>query len=564
MRTDTGAPPECEVIAPSGAPAGLLEAFWRYDSALLANDQATMGELFLPGPHTLRGDGLNLLVGHEAIVGFRSSRSRIPTRQVAQLHVRVLAEDAALLMARTRDGAASGLQTQLWQRIEGRWLVAAAHVSLPTAPSQATAPHPVSAPAAASAPAQARAAATPCDAVPVETVPFDATLWRAVGDPLVAPGARGPLDGVGIAVKDLFAVAGHPTGAGVPAYLAEQRPQAESAPAVSALLAAGAHIVGVARTDEFAYSLAGTNAHYGTPPNPAAPGRISGGSTSGPASAVALGQAAVGLGTDTAGSIRVPASYQALVGMRSTHGAVNADGVLPLAVSFDTVGWLTRDVSTSTAIARVLLPDPGEGVPTARRAVRLPTVEAMARADVQEAFSAALESLAAAGRLPAAEPVDLPKDLLEHWFLAFRTVQAWEAWQAHGRWIAAHPGALGADVAARFAQAAEVEEGRAAEARDVVADARRQLRAWLEGGVLVLPSASGPAPTRDATGEQIEAGRAATLRMTCLAGLAGAPALSMPLLRSAEGLPVGLCLLGAPGTDLSLLTLAAGIGEPAA
>jgi Asp-tRNA(Asn)/Glu-tRNA(Gln) amidotransferase A subunit family amidase len=535
---------ECEVIAPSGMPPGLLEAFWRYDKALLGNDRPTLDELFMRGPHTIRGDGQALLVGHEAIAGFRSARARIPTRAVVQLHVQVVADDAALLMARTRDGDTTGLQTQLWRlagagdgaedtagarvRAGERWVVAAAHVSLPVAPKPAG-----------------------------SAAPFDTTLWRVVGDPLAAATAPGPLEGIGVAVKDLFAVAGQPVGAGVPAWLAEQQPQRDSAPAVAALLDAGAHLVGIARTDEFAYSLAGTNAHYGTPPNPAAPGCVSGGSTSGPASAVALGQAAAGLGTDTAGSIRVPASYQGLVGLRTTHGAIGTDGVLPLARSFDTVGWLTRDVRTSAAVAGILLP--GTEAVAVRRTVRLPEVEALARADVRDAFTAAVQGLTETGQLPPAEVVDLPRDLLERWFTAFRTVQAWEAWQAHGSWITGHPGSLGADVAARFAQASEVGEEQAATARELAAAARKQLGEWLSGSVLAIPSASGPAPARNASGEQIEAERAATLRMTCLAGLAGAPALSLPLLRSADGRPAGLCLLGAPGTDHSLLTLAAGL-----
>ncbi|WP_416962130.1 amidase [Streptomyces sp. Agncl-13] len=525
---------ECQVIAPLGTPPGLLEAFWRYDTALLANDRDTLDELFMPGPHTLRGDGQALLVGHEAIAGFRSARARIPTRRVAQLHVQVVADDAVLLMARTEDGEATGLQTQLWRLTDGRWTVAAAHVSLPVAPKPAG-------PAA----------------------PFDTTVWRAIGDPLVAADAQGPLDGIGVAVKDLFAVAGQPVGAGVPAWLAEQRPELQSAPAVRALLAAGAHVVGIARTDEFAYSLAGTNAHYGTPPNPAAPGCVSGGSSSGPASAVALGQAVVGLGTDTAGSIRVPASYQGLLGLRTTHGAISTAGVLPLARSFDTVGWLTRDVRTSAAVARTLLPADSHGAVPVGRTVRLPEVEALARADVRDAFTTAVEELTGAGQLPPAETVDLPRDVLERWFTAFRTVQASEAWRAHGEWISAHPGALGPDVATRFAQASGISDEQASAARELTAAAREQLGEWLAGAVLVIPSASGPAPARSASGEQIEAERAATLRMTCLAGLAGAPALSLPLLRSADGRPAGLCLLGAPGTDHGLLALATALETPA-
>ncbi|MEU4657362.1 amidase [Streptomyces sp. NPDC023723] len=526
----TDQPRACEVHAPEGVPAGLLAAFWRYDAALLANDRTTLDALFMPGPHTLRGDGRALLVGHDAIAGFRSARARIPTRAVVALHVQVIAPDAALVLASTRDGAATGLQTQLWRLADGAgWLVSAAHVSLPSAPP----PPPA----------------------------FDRTVWRVVGDPLLPATAPGPLDALGVAVKDLFDVAGHPVGGGVPAWLAGQRPRTSSAPAVAALLGAGAHVVGIARTDEFAYSLAGDNAHYGTPPNPAAPDGVSGGSTSGPAAAVALGQADVGLGTDTAGSIRVPASYQGLVGLRTTHGAVTAAGVLPLAPSFDTVGWLTRDVVTSAAVARVLLGPAGARTPAVRRTVRLPVVEALAGPEVRESFGTTVRELTGTGALPPAETEDLPSELLEHWFTAFRTVQAWEAWQAHGAWITAHPGTLGAAVGGRFAQAAEVTEAEAGDARKVVAEAREELWARLAGSVLVLPSASGPAPSRGATGARIEAERAATLRMTCLAGLAGAPALSLPLLRLPDGRPAGVCLLGPPGADHTLLALAAALEE---
>lgn len=519
---------ECEVVAPDGAPSGVLDAFWRYEDALLGEDRATLDELTAAGPHTLDGDGVRLLVGHEAVARSRSARAPVPAGGVHRLHVQVITDDAVLVMALTGDADAIGLRTQLWRRADGRWTVSAAHTSPP-------------------ADRRERSGRSP----------LDTTVWRSVGNPLVNARASGPLDGVGVAVKDLYAVAGHPVGAGVPAWLAEQPPEPESAPAVTALLDAGAHLVGIAGTNEFAYSLTGVNAHYGTPPNPAAPGRVSGGSSSGSASAVALGQAAVGLGTDTAGSIRVPASYQGLVGLRTTHGRVPVDRVLPLARSFDSVGWLTRDVAGSAAVAAVLLAGPEREPPAATRTVRLPTVEAWAGADVRDALRGAVAEHTAAGALPPAREAELPPERLESWFAAFRTVQAWEAWQAHGQWISAHPGALGADVAARFDQAREVTGEQVARARETAAEARDTLRAMLADAVLVIPSAPGPAPERDATPERVEAERAATVRMTCLAGLAGAPAISLPLLRSADGLPVGLCLVGAPGGDRALLALAA-------
>lgn len=387
----------------------------------------------------------------------------------------------------------------------------------------------------------------------------DPAVWRVHPAPL-RPGGAGPLAGCRVAVKDVLAVRGQARGAGNPTWLAGQEPAPDDAAPVAALAAAGAELTGVAQTDEFAYSLAGTNAHHGTPPNPAAPGRISGGSTSGPASAVALGEADLGLGTDTAGSIRVPASYQGLYGLRTTHGALSTAGVLPLAPSFDVVGWLTRDADLLGRVAEVLLPATRRAPLT--RGVVVPALVALADTAVRAAFDDAVDrlGLAAVGR------VDVDADVLAGWATAFRTVQGHEAWAAHGAWVGAHPGALGPDVASRFGVAATIDAAACAAARAVVADACSVLRALLAPGTaLLLPTASSPAPWRSAApgAPEIERARAATLGLTCLAGIAGAPGVSLPLL-TVDGAPVGLSAVAAPGADRDLTDLAATISGPPA
>ena len=390
----------------------------------------------------------------------------------------------------------------------------------------------------------------------------DGVVWRVLGDPLVPASAPGELDGATVAVKDVYAVAGHATGAGNPAWLAGAGTATKHATAVAELLRAGAAVVGIAQTDEFAYSIAGTNAHYGTPPNPAAPYRIPGGSSSGPASAVALGHVSIGLGTDTAGSVRVPASYQGLVGLRTTHGLLDRTGMLPLAPSFDAVGWLTRDAAALASLARALLPARA-GVPLTRGVV-VPAVTALADADVGAMFSTAADAMVRDGVLVGvdeADPDGIGSGRLAEWFDAFTTVQAHEAWAAHGAWVRAHPDALGPDVASRFARAATVDEDRADRARATVARARTRLLALLEPGtVLLLPTTSSPAPPRAAGpgSSAVEAARARTLRLTCLAGLAGAPAISLPAGRTDDG-PVGVSALAAPGADRALVDLAAAV-----
>ncbi|MFC9894763.1 amidase family protein [Nocardia sp. NPDC127579] len=369
---------------------------------------------------------------------------------------------------------------------------------------------------------------------------MDETVWRALGAPLVAGSGGGVLRGHTVAVKDLYAVAGFAVEAGVPGYAGA--PETEHAAAVAALLAAGADLTGIARTDEFAYSITGGNGATGMPVNPAAPDRIPGGSTSGPAVAVASGQVSVGLGTDTAGSIRVPAAYQGLWGIRTTHGRIDTRGLLALAQSFDSVGWLTRDPETLAAVGDVLLPEDVTSGPA--RVSIAPGLCALADPDQ------AAPALAAAAALDA-ERLDLDADL-DSWFAAFRTVQAHEAWGNHGPWITAHPDALSAEVAQRFAYAATVTTAAATIARALLATAATTLRSALRGRILLLPTVARAPSHRRAAPAVLEADRAHTLRLTCLAALAGLPAVTLPAHRAGHP-PAGLCLLGAPGTDRSLI-----------
>jgi amidase len=367
------------------------------------------------------------------------------------------------------------------------------------------------------------------------------SIWRLRGAPLLPPLAAGPLDGLTVAVKDLFAVRGFPVGAGNPTWLAQAAPEPEDAWAVRALRAAGAAIGGIAQTDELAFSLSGANGHYGTPPNPAAPDLVTGGSSSGPAAAVATGQADIGLGTDTAGSVRVPASVCGLFGFRPTHGAIPSAGVLPLAPSFDTVGWLAADPAVLGAVGPVLLPrSPSADPPRRLLSLLIPNARLRLLADT-------LGCSLAAGPVPGFDDV-------ENLRTAFRTVQAAEAWAAHGRWITANPGALHADVAARFQAGAGVTADDRRRAAAVLAEQRaRALDALGDDGWLVLPAAGGPGHPRDAGPAAKDAWRQATLRHTVPASAFGLPSCVVP---TGTRPPEGLALVGPPGADHALLDAA--------
>ncbi len=519
MSTSPSAPSTSPSSRPTGSsrpvPPALVEAFWAYERALMSDDVEALDRSFAPGPTTLRGDAAGLLVGHDAISAFRGARGGAPRRRIVQTHVQTIDDDHALVVAVTElERGGRGQQTQLWARGADGWQVTAAHVAVP-------------------APA------------------LDTRVWRVVGDPLVPGAGRGPLAGETVAVKDVYAVAGHRTGAGNPAWLDAAPTARDHADAVARLLEAGADVRGIARTDELAWSLAGTNAHTGAPPNPKAPYRVPGGSTSGPASAVSLGHATIGLGTDTGGSIRVPAAYQGLFGIRTTHGAVPVEGVVPLAPSFDTVGWLTRSARLLAAVGDVLLPpataEPAAGATGHDEVVVVPGLLALAAPEVAAAVRAAGPAGASEERWPL--------DDLEHWLDAFRTVQAWEAWQTHGAWLEGRLHVLGPDVRERFEHARTVPQSRADDAYAAVEDARGAIRSLVGERVLLLPSASSVAPR---LGEDLGPVRAATLQLTCLAGLAGLPAVSVPVVTApgAGGRPAGACLVAAPGRDRDLLRLA--------
>jgi amidase len=388
-----------------------------------------------------------------------------------------------------------------------------------------------------------------------------------MADPLGAfvPGARhaleasapGPLSGLHFAVKDLIDIAGVVTGCGNPDWARTHAPAARHAPVVQRLLAAGARCVGKTVSDELAFSLEGANAHYGTPVNPRCPARLPGGSSSGSAVAVAGGLADFALGTDTGGSVRVPASFCGLYGMRPSHGAVPLDGVMPFAPSYDTVGWFARDARSLARVGAVLL-----GAPAAAPPKRLVVArDAFALAD-----PACAEALLTAARaLGADTEAALFGGEEALWCEAYRVLQGAEIWSALGPWIEATRPRFGAAIAARFADAAAIPPDLAAQFAPLRQRIARALEALLPADTaLVLPTAPCVALPRDAVGAAIADFYRRALTLACAAGHAGLPQLSLPL-GAVAGCPVGLSVLGGRFGDAALLALAerAGADQPA-
>ena len=367
---------------------------------------------------------------------------------------------------------------------------------------------------------------------------------------------EGPLAGLRFVVKDNIDVAGHRTGCGQPTWLADAASAEASAPVVEELVRAGATLVGKAHQDELAFSMSGTNVHYGAPPNPSAPDCEPGGSSSGSASIVASGRVDFALGTDTGGSVRIPASYCGILGLRPTHGRIATEGVVPLAPSFDSVGWFARSGEMMTRVGRVLC-----GAATADRTWRrmLLVEDALRLADPDGVafLRASIQQAAQRLGLPL-ESVDLAgaQGGLDTWRTAFRILQGREAWDVFGEWITTKKPALGPGIASRFAYAASLTAPQAAAAEKVRTAARARVEKLLGSDtLLVLPSAAGVALPLAMSREEKDERRTRTLGLTSIAGLAGTPAISLPLCFP-RGLPLGLCLIAARGADEDLLEAA--------
>src|SRR5262245_20074612 len=356
-----------------------------------------------------------------------------------------------------------------------------------------------------------------------------------------------------VGLKGIYDVAGHRPGFGIPDWLRTHEPAARTATAVQQLLNAGADLVGKTHTDELTWSLTGENAHYGAPINVNAPGRITGGSSSGSASAVAAGLVDFSIGSDTGGSVRLPASFCGILGMRPTHGRIPLDAPCPLAPSFDTCGFFACDAGVFARVGRALLRDDAPAPPPTRFFISADAL-AVVGETVIHALHPAVDKVAAL--LGRAEPVTVGDEPLARWMDYFRFLQGAEAWACHGGWISREKPALGPGVKDRFAWAQTVAPEDIARAKSRREEIARRMAHMLEGGaVLAMPSAPGIALPRNSAPKELDDLRARALPLLCIAGLARLPQISLPLAQL-DGCPLGLSLIAACGNDTLLLELA--------
>lgn len=363
---------------------------------------------------------------------------------------------------------------------------------------------------------------------------------------------KGPLNGCRVAVKDLFDIAGCPTSAGNPDWLKTHAIPDQTASAVENLLNAGVQVIGKSLTDELAYSLNGVNVHYGTPLNHRAPDRLPGGSTSGSAVAVAGGVADVGLGTDTGGSIRVPASYNALYGIRTTHSVIPMDNMVPLAPAFDTVGWLTRDLDTLVRVGEVLLPSSEQDPHWTPHHLMVLKPEISGHQLADSAFLSWVEGHAHHFR--SVQFCELHSDFFQKVSQTFRILQGAEIVRTHGEWLEKTQPVLAVDIQERLDWCRQISDEDVLEAQKIRTEVVAQIDRMLpdDDWLMCLPTTPGAAPLLSADKAFMDTYRIQLMGLTGLAGLSSRPQVHLPVLTQ-EQAPWGVSFIGPKNKDLALM-----------
>eukprot|EP00268_Persea_americana_P060065 TRINITY_DN743_c0_g1_i3.p1 TRINITY_DN743_c0_g1~~TRINITY_DN743_c0_g1_i3.p1 ORF type:complete len:378 (-),score=85.52 TRINITY_DN743_c0_g1_i3:487-1620(-) len=327
-----------------------------------------------------------------------------------------------------------------------------------------------------------------------------------------------PLHSLTFAVKDIFDIKGYVTGFGNPDWARTHEAATSTAPSVLAILDGGATSVGKTVMDEMAYSIDGEHKHYGTPTNPCAPDRIPGGSSSGSAVAVAAELVDFSLGTDTGGSVRVPAAFCGILGFRPSHGVVSTVGVIPMAQSFDTVGEIVNHIKLGDYVE--------DKVPSLKHFMST-------YCQNQEYTVPSLMALSNALLL----------------------LQRFEFKNNHGEWVSTVKPDLGPGIFERVWEALKTTDEDTDRCQMVITELRAALSDLLQdSGILAIPTVPGPPPKLHTEVTALESYRARAFSLLAISGMSGLCQVTIPL-GMHNNLPVAVSLLARHGGDQLLLNL---------
>ena len=369
---------------------------------------------------------------------------------------------------------------------------------------------------------------------------------------------EGSLSGLTFAAKDILDVKGHVTGGGNPDWKATHKAAQNTAWAVDILVKAGASMVGKTHTDELTRGIWGENVHYGTPINPRAKNRVPGGSSSGSASAVAGGLVDFALGSDTGGSVRIPASFCGLYGIRPSHGRIPLQGVLLQAPSYDTIGWFTRNPDLFAKIGYVLL----QSKPPAYRPRHLViATDAFKVADkkIEDVLKPVIEKLGSLFDSFSQEQL-APSGLVE-WSKQQRILSGPEGVESVRDWIDRTNPRFSFSVTEGYLTARNITDQQVKEAQTIRKNIISRMNTLLTNQTVVcIPTAPSLPPFLR---ENLSTRRqllSRIVQLNCIAGTLGAPQINIPA-AEIEGVPVGLSLIGARGSDEILIAFASKVAS---
>jgi len=369
----------------------------------------------------------------------------------------------------------------------------------------------------------------------------------------IAGESSGPLNGKSFVLKDIFDVKGFKTGFGNPAWRNTHPLATLTNSSVERLLLAGASLQGKSHCDELTYNLFGNNFHYGTPINSASPLRMTGGSSSGSAAAVCANLVDFSIGSDTGGSVRAPASFCGLFGIRPTHGSISLDNSCGLAPSFDTLGWFSKDASLLHQIGALLLPKDSSAIlsnPSSPKLVYLKEAFDVIDPDIADLLHQQF------ARFGGFTEVSLGNESLAEWADQFRILQGAEVWKNLGPWVSQHWDDVSPTIRARFEMASNLSSEQQTHAQKRWSEIKAKMDDLLQNNaVLVLPTVAGIAPLLNAPNDELEIYRKQCFQLLCISGLSGTPQINLPICTHA-GAPLGISILGARGSDLQLLQIA--------
>lgn len=368
----------------------------------------------------------------------------------------------------------------------------------------------------------------------------------------------GKLANLVFAAKDVFKIKGSTYSNGHPLWLNTHEPDDFTASAIMKLLDEGADLVGKTVCDELCYSISGENWHYGSPINPHDPRRFAGGSSSGSGAATAGRLVDFALGSDCLGSVRVPAAYNGVFGMRPTYKRIKNDGEAPYCESMDVLGYVASDPDVFLKVSEVLLGEDQEPTQFKRLFIADDCFAAVDK-KVTDTLKPVIEFFSE--NLEATEHVTVAKEGLAHWIKTFQYVQGYEVWESYGGWINKYKPRLSRGPKERLAWASTITRTEYLNAKVEKDRIARYFKEFLpRDTILCLPTVASVAPLRTDSLEEINKTRLQSTYLLCVSPLTGTPQITLPLVML-DDVPLGFTIIGAEGTDLELVRFAVKVAK---